>query len=108
MENQLSIEEQVTQLTAEEKYKVLKIGKAATIIGSVIIALMLLWVFVGIYLMIDPPLGVEMDYSKLGLGIIGGSVIGFGALIAMIIIIKVKYPFYSDKKFSYIKKLNKK
>ena len=108
MVDQLSIEEQVAQLTAEEKNKVLKIGKSATIIGSVIIALMLLWFLGGIYLMIAPPLGIELDFIKLGLGIIGGGVIGFVALIAMIIIIKVKYPFYSDKKLSYIKKLNKK
>ncbi len=108
MVNQLTIEEQVAQLTVEEKNKILKIGKSATIIGSVIIALMLLWFLGGICLMIAPPLGVELDYFKLGLGIIGGGVIGFAALIAMIIIIKVKYPFYSDKKLSHIKKLNNK
>ena len=107
MANKSSVEEQVAQLTEEEKDQILRAGKIATIIGSIIIALMVVWTFLGIYLIVNPPFGVEIDYIQMGLGIIGGGVIGMAALVVMAIIIKGKYPFYSDKKLSYIKKLNK-
>ena len=109
MANKLSIEEQAAQLTEEEKKKILKIGKSSTTIGAIILALMGLWGAFGTYLLYDPPLGVDMGYyTKMFLGIMAGEVIGFAAIVAVSIIVKVKYPFYSDKKYSYIKKLYKK
>ena len=108
MAHQLSIEEQVAQLTEEEKNKILKIGKVVSIIGIIIIALMILWCLMGCYLMMNLPLTAEINLVQMELGIIGGEVIGFAAIIAMLIFVKVKYPFYSDKKLIYIKKSNQK
>ena len=108
MQNKVSIEEQVAQLTKEQQDKIVRIGKVSGIIGSIIIVLMLLWTVVGMYLVMDPPLTMDIDPIKIGIGIIVGSVIGFIALLSVILFVKIKYPFYSDAKLKYITKARKK
>ncbi len=103
----MSIEEQVAQLTEEQQDQILKIGKKSTVIGGVIIALMVLWILGGLLLLVATPVGVELGFTTIGLGIIVGAVVGFGAIIGMTLIIKRKYPYYSDKKLEYIKKMRK-
>lgn len=108
MKEKISIEEQVAQLTPAQQDTILKIGKIASIIIILVDIPLMLSLLYGIYCMIDPPLFVEMDHMKMGLGIMIEGVIIAVLNFAGALFIKVQFPYYSDAKYTYIKKMRKK
>jgi len=100
----LTIEDQVSQLTQEQQKKILKIHKVANIVASIIYTLVVIWIAFGMYLTFCPPITMDVDYTKIGLGIIGGGSIGVACVFAMLLFIKIKFPYYSEAKAKYIKR----
>ena len=101
MMDKRSIEEQVAELTEQQKDTVLKVAKYGTIATLCIPAPFIIFSLLGLITMILDPLKFT-DEAMIGFYI----VLAIGVLIAIGInvFIKIKYPFYSDKKASYIRK----
>jgi len=112
MKDKRTIQEQVSQMTEAQKDKIIKVGKVAQIIQLVggiplfILSLLAMWV------LISPPLGFDiMDYDSLFGGAVTIWVITAIYFAIIPIVVKIKYPEYSDKKWNYIhkeRKINKK
>ncbi len=108
MSDNRTIEEQVSQMTEEQKDKIIKVGKVAQIIQLVggiplfILSLLAMWVI------ISPPLGFDvMDYDKLFIGGVTIWIITAVYFVGVLLFVKIKYPEYSDKKWNYINKERK-
>lgn len=108
MANKTSIEEQVAQLSQQQQDKVIKVGKIATalqLIGGIpwiIFEALVLWT------MLNPPLGFDYnDYDKLYIVLMTCFFIGVIYMVGILVFVKIKYPYYSDAKWRYIKKMRK-
>ena len=100
-----SIEEQVAELTEEQKDKIVKVGKWGTVAFLVtILPLLLFFLLVSFSIMLMPGMATNTPF------LIGWIVLGalsFVAIIAYLIVIKAICPYYSDKKCNYIQKCRK-
>ena len=108
MKREVSIEEQIAELTPEQQNKVLKAGKFA-IIGCALVGIpWILGCILGLFVLIDPPLGFDhSNYNGLCIGYFMWAIIGFLLYMMVPIITKLVWPYYSDAKFRYIKKQRK-
>ena len=108
MAKKLSVAEQVSQLTQEQQDKIVKIGKIGLVlelVGGIPLVIIMLF---GLWVMIDPPLGFNYShYDAFYLGYCGVLVIGALYIIGILAFVKIKYPYYSDAKYRYIKKMRK-
>ena len=107
MENEMTIEQQVAQLTPQQRDTIIKIDKTTTIITVIILSVWGLWLLLGAYLLINPPLGVQMDFGVYSAGVMVASLIAAACFFGTALFVKAKFPFYSDKKLAYIKKQRK-
>ncbi len=109
MAKQESVEEQVAALTQEQRDTIVKVGNKAVIL---LIAGMMLWLFIaalGFYAMVNPPSWLDYTaYDKLYVGMLTWMAIGAIYVVGIYLFVKIKYPYYSDAKCKYIKKLRKK
>lgn len=98
-----TIEQQVAELTDEQKEKVLKIDRYGTIIVLVLTVPGILLMLYGLFVMVTSGFSSDDAFKYF---LISGAVV-FLISIATIIFIKSKFSYYSDKKASYIRKLRK-
>ena len=101
MKQQLSIEQQVAQLTEDQKKTIRKIGFYCTIFGVVpaiagaaLSMAVMLWTILA---KVDSFSGVTQVCMI-------ACLCAFAWCIGLVIFIKVKFPFYSDAKLKYLKK----
>ena len=106
MKDKRSIEEQVAELTEDQKNKVIKAGFWATIAYIVgFLPLLIIFILATLGMFIFPSFATSIPY------IVAWAVLGlltFATLIAWFVILKVVCPYYSDRKYAYIKKNMKK
>lgn len=110
MENQTqkTIEEQVNELTEQQKNTIIKVGKRALALQLIGAIPMLVLCIIGLYSMVNPPMGYDyMDSEKIFSGIMTLLVIMAVYVIGITVFVKVKWPYYSDKKWQYINKMRK-
>ena len=104
MKETKTIEQQVAELSEEQKNTVLKVDKYGTIIVLALTLPGLLLLCLGLFFMItEATLFTEEAYK--GFQILGGIVLAIS--LAAIVFIKIKFPYYSDKAASYIRKSRK-
>lgn len=104
MKESKTIEQQVSELTEEQKDTVLKVAKYGTIILLAVTLPGVLLMCLGMFFMItQPTLFSESAYK--GFQILGGIIIFISLVI--IAIIKIKFPYYNDKVANYIIKSRK-
>ena len=101
MANRQSIEEQVAALTPEQRNKIPRIGKIATIAQLVVAIPLLVLELMGLIYMFTNPLDVTDAFFG---GFITGLVLAFLWVLGVVLFVKIKYPYYSDAKAKYIKK----
>jgi len=108
MKDTRPLQEQIAEMTEEQKDKIIKVGKVAQtvqLVGGIplfILSLLAMWV---IY---KPPLGFDMtDYDRLFVGAVIIWVITLVYFLGVLLYVKIKYPEYSDKKWNYINKERK-
>ena len=108
MKETKTLQEQIAEMTEEQKDKIMKVGKVAQIIqlaGGIplfILSLLAAWVI------ISPPLGFDMmNYDKLFIGGATIWIVTAAYFVGVLLFVKVKYPEYSDKKWNYIHKERK-
>ena len=104
MKDTRSIEEQVAELTEKQKDTIVRVGIWGTVILLVITVPLLLLFMLGVVAMVMNPL-LMTEGALIGVGILGAII--FVVLIAYLIIIKTAFPYYSDKKAKYIRKIRK-
>ena len=107
MDNQAqkTIEEQVSELTEKQKDTIIKVGKVALILQLVVAIPILLICIIGLFAMKNPPLG--FDYNEIFSGIMSLLVIMAIWVVGILAFVKIKWPYYSDKKWQYINKIRK-
>lgn len=110
MDNQIkkTVEEQVNELTEKQKDTIIKVGKIALALQLIVAIPVLVLCIIGLFCMVNPPMG--FDYSntdKIYSGIITLLVIMAVWVIGLLVFVKVKWPYYSDKKWQYINKMRK-
>lgn len=98
-----TIEQQVAELTEEQKDKILKIDKFGTIIVLVLTVPGILLMLYGLFVMVTSRFSSDEAFKGF---LISGAVVFFISLTT-IIFIKTKFPYYSDRKASYIRKMRK-
>ena len=104
MKNNKSIEQQFAELSEVQKNTILKVDKYGTIIVLALTLPGLLLMCLGLFFMItEATLFSEEAYK--GFQILGGIILLIS--LAAIVFIKAKFPYYSDKMASYIKKSRK-
>lgn len=101
MANRQSIEEQVAALTPEQRNKIPRIGKIATIAQLVVAIPLLVLELMGLIYMFTNPLDVTDAFFG---GFITVLVLAFLWVLGVVLFVKIKYPYYSDAKAKYIKK----
>ena len=102
-----TIEEQVNDLTEQQKDTIIKVGKIALVFQLVVAIPILLICIIGVFCMANPPAGSAFDADKLFSGIITLLVIMGVYVIGILVFVKIKWPYYSDKKWQYINKMRK-
>ena len=107
MKNKQSVEEQVTELTTAQQDKILKVGKISVIIQAIFLVPLLIYAICGLLF-----IGSVASSMTSGLGLLYGSfsvglVLCYIPQLIVVIVVKVKYPFYSDAKYRYISKMRK-
>ena len=106
MKKKKSIEEQVAELTEEQKNKVLKFGSWSLIaVLLVFIPQVVVFILATAVLCLSSSLTTNIPYL-IGWGALFVSVVVTG--IAYFVIMKIVCPYYSDRKYNYIKKHMKK
>ena len=105
---QKTIEEQVNELTQKQKETIIKVGKIALILQLIVAIPTLLLCIIGLFCMVNPALGFDYsDTNKIFLGIETLLVIMAIWVIGVLAFVKIKWPYYSDKKWHYINKMRK-
>ena len=104
MKDTRSIEEQVAELTEKQKDTIVRVGIWGTVILLVTIVPLLLLFMLGVVAMAMNPL-LMTEGALIGWGILGAII--FVVLIVYLIVIKTAFPYYSDKKAKYIRKIRK-
>ena len=110
MDNRMTktIEEQVNELTEKQKDTVIKVGKIALTMQLVVTIPVMLLCIVGLICMASPPAGFDYsDTDKLANGIMILLAIMAVYDIGLLAFVKIKWPYYSDKKWHYINKMRK-
>ena len=103
-----TIEQQVNELTEQQKDTIIKVGKIALTLQLIVAIPILLFCIVGLFCMVNPPMGVDYsDTDKIFAGIVTLLVIMAVWVIGILVFVKVKWPYYSDKKWQYINKMRK-
>ena len=108
MNKQKTIEEQVNELTEKQKDTIIKVGKTALALQLIVVIPVLILCVIGLFCMVNPPLGISYsDIGKIRKGI--EILLGVMAVwvIGLLVFVKVKWPYYSDKKWQYINKTRK-
>ena len=104
-----TIEEQVNELTEKQKDTIIKVGKIALTLQLVVAIPILLFCIIGLFCMVNPPLGFDYTVTdKIYSGITTLLVIMGIWVIGILVFVKIKWPYYSDKKWQYINKMRKK
>ncbi|MBQ7836217.1 MAG: hypothetical protein IJ389_03085 [Clostridia bacterium] len=102
-----SIEEQVSQLTLEQQDKILKVGKTAFIIQLIFLIPYILYCFFTTMFMFAVSVsGADVYWTVYFIWMVS-LVIGYLPILAVPIVLKVKWPYYSDAKYRYIRKERK-
>ena len=104
MSNKKSIEEQVAELTEKQKDTVVKVGIWGSVILAVCTIPALIFFVLGSITMITSP-SLMTEEAFIGWMILGALIMIF--VIAYMVILKVAFPYYSDKKCNYIQKCRK-
>ena len=110
MENQITktVEEQVNELTEKQKDTIIKVGKIALALQLVVAIPVLVLCIGGLFCMVNPPMGFDYsDTDKMFSGIITLLVIMAVWVVGLLVFVKVKWTYYSDKKWQYINKMRK-
>ena len=110
MNNQVqkTIEEQVNELTEKQKDTIIKVGKIVPTLQLVVAIPLLVLCIIGMNCMVNPPLGFDYsDTDKLFLGVITLWMIMGIWVIGLVVFVKIKWPYYSNKKWRYINKMRK-
>ena len=103
-----SIEEQVAELTEEQKNKIPKIGKTAVIVQIVIAVPYLIMQVLSLFAMRDLKKYIDYsEYDRFWSGYTIFTVIGAVLVIGVVVFVKLMYPYYSDAKYRYIKEQKK-
>lgn len=105
MANNISMEEQVAQLTQEQQDKIIKVGKIA-------VALQLIGGIPWLIMVIAQFLRLINSYSYFDREAAMGAltiwlIIGCVYLVGIFAFVKIKYPYYSDARWKYINKQRK-
>ena len=110
MNNQVqkTIEEQVEELTEKQKDTIIKVGKIALALQLIVAIPILVLCIIGLFCMVNPPMGFDYsDTDKMFTGIMILFVIMAVWVIGLLVFVKIKWPYYSDKKWQYINKMRK-
>lgn len=108
MKDTRSIEQQVAELTQEQQDKIIKVGTIASLLELIGLIPMLITLFWQIVMLISPPMGYDWaDKRTASLGAFVIIAICFAYIIGVLLFVKIKYPYYSDAKCKYIKKMRK-
>lgn len=103
MKNKKDIEFEVAQLTQEQKNTVLKIGK----LYPLVLALVFLPAFIFAVWNFFKVIQVE-KYGNSADSLMLYNIIALSAVlvyaVVSLIFVRIKFPFYSDKKYKYLKK----
>ena len=103
-----TIEQQVNELTEQQKDTIIKVGKIALILQLIVTIPILLFCIIGLFCMVNPPMGFDYsDTDKIFAGIVTLLVIVVVWVVGILVFVKVKWPYYSDKKWQYINKMRK-
>lgn len=103
-----SVEEQVAELSAEQQDKIVKVGRTSIILQLVVAVPGLLFLLIGIFVLLDPPRALTADeFHKLYMGLITLGILIIVYALAILLFVKFKYPYYSDAKCRYIKRMRK-
>ena len=103
-----TIEQQVNELTEQQKDTIIKVGKIALILQLIVAIPILLFCIIGLFCMVNPPMGFDYsDTDKIFAGIVTLLVIMAVWVVGILVFVKVKWPYYSDKKWQYINKMRK-
>lgn len=106
MKDQLSIEEQVAQLTEEQKDTILKvdlIGGLCVLLGVVPVVVLMLFNMLAI---LDVSLPFEIAGGMVAVNFVLMALC-FVFVIGVLVFVKIKFPYYSGKKCDYIRKMRK-
>ena len=103
MKNKKDIETQVSELTQEQKNQVLKIGKIYILALTLVFLPVFIFAVWNFYKIIQVEKYGNVAESLMIYNIIALSVV-LVYVIASLIFVRVKFPFYSDKKYKYLKK----
>lgn len=104
MKEKKSIAEQVAELTEEQKNTILKVDKYGTIIMLALMIPGLLLLLLGLVTMITDAAMFTLTAYK-GMVVLGSLMTAL--CVGAIVFIKVKFPFYNDRKAAYIRKSRK-
>ena len=104
MKETKTIEQQVAELTEEQKQTILKVDKYGMIILLVLTVPGLLFMMAGVFFLMTTASALHQDTYNWVL-IAGGVVLAVS--LSMFLFIRFRYPYYSDKKCSYLRKQQK-
>ncbi len=103
-----TIENQVNELTEKQKDTIIKVGKVALTLQLIVVIPIILLCIIGLFCMVNPPSGFDYsDTDKMFSGIMILLVIMAVWVIGLLAFVKIKWPYYSDKKWQYINKIRK-
>ena len=95
---------QVAQLTSRQKETILRVGLVSNIIGGVAIAVVLLWLGMVAYLIIDMLPGAGLNIAKLGISVVIVGAVALACVLGTVVVVKKKFPYYSGAVYKYLKK----
>ncbi len=101
MKQSKSIEEQVAELTEQQKRTILNIDRYGMVILLVLTVPGLLMMCVGLLFAITTA-GAMTPKTLRSFQLIGGVIVLIS--MAILVFIRVRYPYYSDKKAAYLRK----
>ena len=100
-----SIEEQVAELTEQQKTTVIKVGIWGTIILLIVTVPLMIFVFSGFLSFIKAPLLIDRREFVIWLIVtLAGSIF----YVIYFVVIKIVFPYYNDRKAIYLIKNRKK
>ncbi len=103
-----TIQEQVEELTEEQKDKIIKFGKIGLILMVIVVVPSIIITLLGLIVLINPPLGLDYNsYDMIYTGFLATLVIAGLLIIGVLVFVKIMCPGYSDAKYRYISKSRK-
>ena len=104
MKDTRTIEEQVAQMTEQEKDKIVNVGIVALVVQCVIAIPLVVLSWIGFWAMTEASYKTADKIFVLSLSL---DIVAIIFIIAVCLFVKFKYPDYSDRKWRYIRKERK-